>query len=92
MKGHMVQKGDMLITGAGYKTQDVGNGSEFECAHPGSAEITCEECIINGGDMSPISGKPFKGNLANYKALALERYGYRDDSPEELLSLADMAL
>ena len=40
-------------------------GDEFECDYP-HADFSCEDCIINGGPMSPQTGKPFRGNREKY--------------------------
>lgn len=32
-------------------------GCDFSCDYEGAGRITCEECTINGGDYSPITGK-----------------------------------
>ena len=39
--------------------------AEFECGY--EAEFNCDDCIYNGGAMSPVSGKEFRGNRALYE-------------------------
>jgi hypothetical protein len=44
-------------------------GYEFDCEYP-HATFSCEGCIINGGNLSPMTGKPFRGNIAKYNKCA----------------------
>lgn len=53
-----------------YHTQD---GTDYDCSYP-NATHACEDCIINGGSISPISGKAFRGNLKPYIKAAKERH------------------
>ena len=48
---------------------------EFECGYENSGGITCDQCIINGGGMSPVSGKPFRGNPEPYYEDCRKRFG-----------------
>lgn len=41
--------------------------AEFDCEYENSGSFGCDDCIINGGSMSPISGKVFRGNRAPYE-------------------------
>ena len=43
-------------------------GYEYDCEY--QAEFPCEDCILTGGSMSPISGKKFRGNRTPYDKLA----------------------
>lgn len=66
----------MRIKCKGYWTPSTPNGpAEFDCEYEKSAGFGCEDCIINGGSMSPVSGKPFRGNPAPYDDEVLKRYG-----------------
>lgn len=49
------------------------DGWEYTCDYE-HADIDCGDCVINGGDMSPQTGKPFRGNLERYKEAARLRY------------------
>ena len=40
-------------------------GYEYDCDYP-NATFACEYCIINGGEMSPQTGKLFRGNRSKY--------------------------
>jgi len=42
------------------------DGSDFDCEYKYAGEITCDSCIINGGDYSPQTGKLFRGNKKKY--------------------------
>ena len=44
---------------------------EFDCGW--GADFGCEDCIINGGTMSPQTNKPFRGNRAKYEERAREK-------------------
>ncbi len=56
---------------------------EFDCGYDKAGYITCDECIINGGDMSPVSGKKFRGNPEPYYEECRKRFGanYFDTEP-----------
>ena len=58
---------------------------EYECGY-GEVNFDCGDCIINGGCMSPVSGKPFRGNPEPYYEDCRKRYGaqYFDEESEEI--------
>lgn len=65
----------MRIKCKGYWTSSTYDGPpEFECEYEKAADVGCDDCIINGGRMSPVSGKPFRGNPAPYDDEVLKRY------------------
>jgi len=57
-------------------------GDEFECDY--DAQITCEDCIINGGAYSPQTNKLFRGNAEPY--LKIVRLKHKDDSVKRFLN------
>lgn len=61
-----------LITCKGYRAGNPAVGYDFDCEYEHAGEITCDQCLCNGGDMSPVTGKRFRGNLAPYIRLAEE--------------------
>ena len=56
-----------MISCKGYWTSSV-DGDEFDCEY--DPDFACDDCIINGGRMSPQTGKPFRGNRAKYEERA----------------------
>ena len=58
--------GKLRISCKGY-TLSTPDGDEFDCAYENSSCVDCDVCIVNGGDMSPVSGKKFRGNRAPYE-------------------------
>lgn len=58
----------------GYKIDCGVDGYDYNCEYPHSGEISCEECVLTGGYMSPQTGKPFRGNLKKYQDLAMREY------------------
>lgn len=65
----------MRIKCKGYWTSSTYDGPpEFDCGYEKSADFGCEDCIINGGRMSPVSGKPFRGNPVPYDDEVLRRF------------------
>lgn len=73
-----------MIKCKGYKERDTWRGpGEWCCGW--DTDIDCGECIINGGNMSPVSGKPFRGNPEPYHEECRKRYGEKffDDPGEE---------
>lgn len=42
----------------GHQSGNPLDGYDYDCDYENSAEFGCDQCICNGGDMSPISGKP----------------------------------
>lgn len=73
----------MRIRCKGYWYYPAMEPPEFECGYE-KADFDCDQCIINGGSMSPISGKPFRGNPEPYYEDCRKRYGakYFDPEPE----------
>jgi len=64
----------MRIKCLGYHTKSTPDcPSEFECGYENSSGFCCEDCICNGGDMSPQTGKLFRGNPKPYIDAVLER-------------------
>ena len=55
-----------MLTCKCYRTYE----GDYDCEYSHAGEISCEHCIINGGEMSPQTGKKFKGNLLPYIELA----------------------
>ena len=68
-----------MIKCGGYKTW-TDCGYEYDCEY--GAEFPCEDCILTGGIMSPISGKKFRGNRAPYEEQA--RTAAQQPKPETL--------
>lgn len=65
----------MRIKCKGYWTPSTPDSpTEFNCEYEKSASFGCEDCIINASEMSPLSGKPFRGNPAPYYDDVLNRY------------------
>lgn len=65
----------MRIKCKGFWTPGTPDGpAEFDCEYENSAGFGCEDCIINGGHMSPVSGKAFRGNPAPYDDEVLRRF------------------
>lgn len=58
-KGHVVHHHDLP--------------SEFDCDYLHVGDITCDQCILCGGSMSPQTGKLFRGNRALYPETLDER-------------------
>jgi hypothetical protein len=58
-----------MITCKGFRDEYWG---EWECGYFPSFD--CEDCIINGGRMSPVSDKPFRGNREKYEKAIREEY------------------
>ena len=58
-----------MIQCKGYRSAE----GDYDCGHPRSGHICCEECVCNGGLMSPISGKRFRGDITPYIMAAEER-------------------
>lgn len=48
------------------------DGYDYECGYE-HGEISCEDCIMTGGDLSPQTGKKFRGNLQKYQDFALKK-------------------
>jgi len=44
----------------GYKSGNPFDGFDYDCEYENASEFGYEDCICNGGDMSPISGKALK--------------------------------
>ena len=42
------------------------NGDDFDCDHENVGAFCCGDCIINGGEYSPQTGKRFRGNRSLY--------------------------
>lgn len=40
-----------------FKTGNPIDGYDYDCEYEHSGEITCDDCICNGGSMSPQTGK-----------------------------------
>mgnify|MGYP001577517190 CR=1 FL=1 len=57
-----------MIKCKGHRTGTM-EGDDFECEYA-HGDIDCGDCIINGGRLSPQTGKTFRGNSAKYVALA----------------------
>lgn len=56
----------MRIACKGYFTLSTPNGgSEFDCEY--ESGIGCADCICNAGDLSPVTGKKFRGNRKPYE-------------------------
>lgn len=65
----------MRIKCKGYWSPSTSDGpAEFDCAYEKSAGFGCEDCIVNGGCMSPLSGKLFRGNPGPYDDEVLRRF------------------
>ena len=62
----------MRIKCGGYWSHSF-DGSEFDCEY--KTGIYCDDCIINGGHLSPVSGKEFRGNREPYIKAYLARNG-----------------
>lgn len=48
------------------------DGIEYECGY--GVDFECTECILNGGSISPLTNKPFRGNLEYRQQVARERW------------------
>ena len=48
------------------------DGNEYDCKYS-KVDFECDDCIVNGGCMSPRTGKKFRGNVEKYETLARER-------------------
>lgn len=59
---------------------------DFNCGW--DAEFSCEECIINGGRMSPQTNKPFRGNRAKYEERA--RTAHNSESTPISLDMVEL--
>lgn len=66
-----------MITCKGYWSGNPSNGYDFDCEYENSGGFTCENCIINGGHMSPITGKTFRGNRQIYIDAAQKEKEFR---------------
>jgi hypothetical protein len=53
--------------GGAYSQSTPDGGPELYCEH--EPPFDCGDCIINGGKMSPISHKPFRGNSELYSCV-----------------------
>jgi hypothetical protein len=60
-------------------------GYERDCGYPNTT-FSCEDCIINGGKMSPQTGKVFRGNHKKYQELARDKYSNQEETIELDLS------
>lgn len=65
----------------GHREDYGADGWEYTCDYE-HAEIDCGDCVINGGDLSPQTGKPFRGNLERYKEAARLRYEKPNNNPK----------
>ena len=65
-QGRMGER-DMRIKCKSYKSSSYLDPIEYDCGWEKAEAIDCENCIINGGDMSPVSGKRFRGNRKPYE-------------------------
>ena len=68
-----------MIKCGGYRSFN-GEYTEYDCKY--SPDFDCGDCILNGGTMSPISGKKFRGNRAQYEKRA--RTAFQQPKPETL--------
>lgn len=55
-----------MIVCKGYQAGNPTDGYEFDCGYENAGAFNCEDCICNGGTMSPQTGKKFRGNPAPY--------------------------
>lgn len=62
-------------------------GYEYDCGYP-NATFSCEDCIINGGDFSPQTGKLFRGNRAKYEERA--RTAHNSESTPISLDMVEL--
>jgi len=69
-----------MIICKGYKSGNPCDGEEYECGY--DTEIDCGDCICNGGDMSPQTGKKFRGNPEPYIEEAKKRWQTHLDTSE----------
>lgn len=80
-----------MISCKGYWSGNPSNGYDFDCEYENSGGFTCEDCVINGGHMSPITGKPFRGNRQMYIDMAQKEREFRtsgnEPKPDERLVL-----
>lgn len=52
---------------------------EYVCDY--DSNIDCESCIIKLGPLSPVTGKPFRGNVSLYIKNFKKKHGPLDSKP-----------
>ena len=57
-----------MIRCKGYRTGTL-DGDDYDCIHA-HGDIDCGDCVINGGKLSPQTGKAFRGNSGKYEQRA----------------------